>query len=92
MADAFIAALDTFRTELIALAANCYGNALDAFNSSIAAATQASASATSATESAASATAAATAGNAFASLKPERATQLDVGGQWKGEGWQAWAS
>jgi iron complex outermembrane receptor protein len=35
---------------------------------------------------------AATAGNAFASLKPERATQLDVGGQWKGEGWQAWAS
>jgi len=35
---------------------------------------------------------AATAGNAFASLKPEKTTQLDVGGQWKGEGWQAWAS
>ena len=35
---------------------------------------------------------AATAGNAFANLQPEKTTQLDVGSQWKGEGWQAWAS
>jgi iron complex outermembrane receptor protein len=31
-------------------------------------------------------------GNAFATLQPEKTTQLDVGAQWKGQGWQAWAS
>ena len=33
LADAFIAALAVFRTQLIALATNCYNNALDAFTS-----------------------------------------------------------
>ncbi|WP_370682644.1 TonB-dependent copper receptor [Comamonas sp. GB3 AK4-5] len=31
-------------------------------------------------------------GNAFTTLQPEKTTQLDVGAQWKGQGWQAWAS
>lgn len=31
-------------------------------------------------------------GNAFVTLQPEKTTQLDVGAQWKGQGWQAWAS
>ncbi len=32
------------------------------------------------------------AGNAFATLEPEKTTQLDVGANWKGENWQFWTS
>lgn len=35
---------------------------------------------------------AASAGNAFATLRPEKTTQLDVGAQWKGTDWQLWTS
>ncbi len=35
---------------------------------------------------------AANAGNAFATLRPEKTTQLDLGAQWKGQGWQLWTS
>lgn len=35
---------------------------------------------------------AASAGNAFATLRPEKTTQLDVGAQWKGVDWQLWTS
>jgi iron complex outermembrane receptor protein len=31
-------------------------------------------------------------GNAFASLKPEKTTQIDVGASWKAQDWQAWTS
>lgn len=30
--------------------------------------------------------------NAFATLRPEKTTQLDVGARWKGEDWQLWVS
>lgn len=45
LADAFIAAFATFRTQLVALASNCYDNAVDCFNN----ATSAAASAVTAT-------------------------------------------
>ena len=32
------------------------------------------------------------AGNAFATLEPEKTTQLDVGANWKGQNWQFWTS
>lgn len=32
------------------------------------------------------------AGNVFATLEPEKTTQLDVGANWKGENWQFWTS
>ncbi|MGX5663352.1 TonB-dependent copper receptor [Diaphorobacter nitroreducens] len=35
---------------------------------------------------------AASAGNAFATLRPEKTTQLDMGAQWKGADWQLWTS
>ncbi|MGE4331166.1 TonB-dependent copper receptor [Diaphorobacter sp.] len=35
---------------------------------------------------------AANAGNAFATLRPEKTTQLDLGAQWKGADWQLWTS
>ena len=66
LADAFVAALATFRTQLNALATNVYANALDAYANALASAASASASAVSATNSAASATAASSAGNAAA--------------------------
>ncbi|MBV8250920.1 MAG: TonB-dependent copper receptor, partial [Comamonas sp.] len=34
----------------------------------------------------------ASSGNAFASLKPEKTTQIDVGASWKAQDWQAWTS
>jgi hypothetical protein len=40
--DALLAALPNFRTQLIALATNCYNNAVDAYNNAIAAAASAS--------------------------------------------------
>lgn len=56
LADAFLAALLTFRTQLVALAANVYNNAVDAFNNAV------SAAASAATASAAASTASAGAG------------------------------
>jgi iron complex outermembrane receptor protein len=32
------------------------------------------------------------AGNVFATLEPEKTTQLDVGANWKGQNWQFWTS
>lgn len=32
------------------------------------------------------------AGNVFATLEPEKTTQLDMGANWKGENWQFWTS
>ena len=66
LADAFVAALATFRTQINTLADNVYANALDAYSSALASLNSASNSAASAVQSAASATAAAGAGNAAA--------------------------
>jgi hypothetical protein len=62
--DAFVAALATFRTQLVALGSNIYDNCVDAFNSATAAASSAVAALASQTAAATSAVTAASAGGA----------------------------